>query len=87
MFEAHGWEDTFQKLLYKSRNNQWDSMADEISDEMIEEFAVEGLYEDIPALIKKKYGDMLNEVLIYFGEPEKGDPATWERLTAAFNNA
>jgi hypothetical protein len=28
---------------------------------------------------------MLDEVLIYFGEPEKGDPARWRRLTKAFN--
>lgn len=32
----------------------------------------------------QKYGDMLDEVLIYFGEPEKGDPSVWKRLIAAF---
>lgn len=84
MFEAHSWDRTFERLLEKSRTNQWDRMAEEISDEMIAEFAVEGLYEDIPRLLHEKYGDMLDEVLIYFGEPEKGDPATWRRLVRAF---
>jgi hypothetical protein len=28
---------------------------------------------------------MLDEVLIYFGEPEKGDPETWRRLISAFH--
>ena len=60
-------------------------MHEEISDEMIDEFAVTGLYEEIPGLLEKKYGDMLDEVLIYFGEPEKGDPETWRRLISAFH--
>jgi len=31
------------------------------------------------------YGDMLDEVLSYFGEPENDDPETWRRLVGAFN--
>jgi probable F420-dependent oxidoreductase len=87
MFEAHDWGDTFGRLLKKSRTGQWDSMADEITDEMIDEFAVTGYYEEIPGLLQEKYGDMLDEVLIYFGEPEKGDPETWSRLVRAFNES
>ncbi|MBK7251125.1 MAG: LLM class flavin-dependent oxidoreductase [Gammaproteobacteria bacterium] len=85
MFEAHAWDDTFERLLEKSRTGKWDRMPEEISDEMMSEFAVEGLYEEIPELLQKKYGDMLDEVLIYFGEPEKGDPEVWRRLVRAFN--
>jgi probable F420-dependent oxidoreductase len=84
MFGAHNWDNTFERLLEKSRKGQWDSMASEITDEMMSEFSVEGLYEDIPGLLQNKYGDMLDEVLIYFGEPEKGDPETWARLIQAF---
>lgn len=84
MFEAHDWEGTFERLLEKSRKGQWDRMPEEISDEMMSELAVEGLHEEIPGLLKQKYGDMLDEVLIYFGEPEKGDPETWRRLVRAF---
>ncbi|HQQ63737.1 MAG TPA: TIGR03617 family F420-dependent LLM class oxidoreductase [Pseudomonadales bacterium] len=87
MFDAHNWSDTFERLLEKSRKGDWDSMASEITDEMMAEFSVEGLYEDIPSLLQKKYGDMLDEVLIYFGEPEKGDPATWKRLIRAFEES
>jgi probable F420-dependent oxidoreductase len=86
MFSAHNWDDTFERLLDKSRKGDWDSMASEITDEMMAEFAVEGLYEDIPDLLEKKYGDMLDEVLISFGEPEKGDPETWKRLIRAFDS-
>lgn len=84
MFGAHNWDDTFERLLEKSRTGQWDKMAAEITDEMMAEFAVEGIYEEIPGLLQKKYGNMLDEVLIYFGEPEKGDPETWKRLVRAF---
>ena len=85
MFEAHDWEDTFTRLRDKSRNKQWDSMAEEITDEMLDEFAVTGLYDEIPRLLVEKYGDMLDEVLIYFGEPEKGDPENWRVLLDAFD--
>ena len=87
MFEAHNWEDTFARLLEKSRAEQWDRMADEIPDDMIDEFAVTGFYEEIPGLLKEKYGDMLDEVLIYFGEPEKGDPEVWQPLINALNES
>jgi len=85
MFEAHDWDETFMRLRNKSRNHEWDTMADEITDEMLDEFAVTGKYEQIPGLLEEKYGDMLDEVLIYFGEPEKGNPETWRRLVGAFN--
>ena len=84
MFEAEGWEDKFIRLRDKSRNNEWDTMANEITDQMLDEFAVTGSYDEIPGLLKAKYGDMLDEVLIYFGEPEKDDPARWRRLIKAF---
>jgi hypothetical protein len=53
----------------------------------LDEFAVTGYYEKIPGLLKEKYGDMLDEVLIYFGEPKKGNPETWSRLVRAFNES
>lgn len=86
MFKSHNWENTFNKLIYKSRNKQWDSMAKEITDDMIEEIAVTGFYNDIPNLLKKKYGNMIDEILIYFGEPEKGNPDLWKKLIKSFSN-
>ena len=38
-------------------------MANDITDEMLEEFAVTGSYDEIPDLLKGKYGDMLDEPL------------------------
>jgi hypothetical protein len=61
--------------------------VEETTDEMFDEFAVMGSYGEIPTLLEAKYGDMLDEVLIYFGEPEKGDPSRWRRLTQAFNQS
>ena len=65
-------------------DGEWDAMAKEITDDMLDQFAVTGTYEEIPGLLKAKYGDMLDEVLIYFGEPEKDDPVRWQRLIKAF---
>jgi hypothetical protein len=84
-FEAHGWGDTFLRLKDKARSGEWDTMANEITDEMLEEFAVTGSYDEVPGLLKAKYGGLLDQVFIYFGEPEKGNPVRWRKLAQAFN--
>lgn len=86
-FEAHGWGDTFLRLRDKSRRGEWATLANEITDEMLDAFAVTGSYDEIPGLLKAKYGGMLDEVAIYFGKPEKGDPTRWRRMTRAFHGA
>ncbi len=85
VMSAHGWDDTAEKLYRMSVDGQWSEMPAQITDEMLDEFAVTGLYDEIPRLLVEKYGDMLDEVLIYFGEPEKGDPENWRVLLDAFD--
>jgi hypothetical protein len=60
-------------------------MANEITDAMLEEFSVTGSYDESPGLLEEEYDGMLDEVLIYFAEPEKDDPARWRRLIKAFS--
>ena len=53
---AHGWEDTARKLYRMSVDGQWSEMGAQITDEMLDEFAVVGLYDDIVDKIKERYG-------------------------------
>jgi probable F420-dependent oxidoreductase len=53
---AHGWEDTAKKLYRMSVEGKWSEMAGEITDEMLDTFAVVGTYDDVVDKIKETFG-------------------------------
>ena len=53
---THGWDDTAKKLYRMSVDGQWNEMAGQITDEMLDAFAVIGGYDDIVSKIKDRYG-------------------------------
>ena len=77
VFEAHGWHDLGPKLHEMSLRGEWDAMADEISDDVLEEFAVVATYEDLPRRLKEKLGGVVTRLA--FTLPTRG-PAEEERL-------
>lgn len=81
VMEHHGWVDTGRELHELSRQNKWEEMADLITDEMLETFAIDAPIEKVPDAIEREYGDVADRVLIPFNDEE--DPY-WEELLAAF---
>ncbi len=79
VMDAHGWGDTALKLHRMSSEGLWTEMAEEITDEMLEEFAVIGTYDEIVDKIKERWGWVVNRV--GFTMPVRG-PADEERLRA-----
>ena len=57
VMSAHGWDDTASKLYRMSVDGQWNDMPDQITDEMLEAFAVIGTYDEIVPRIKAAHGD------------------------------
>lgn len=56
VMNAHGWNDTAQKLYRMSVDGKWSEMPNLITDEMLDAFAVVGTYDDIVSKIKTTYG-------------------------------
>ncbi|HYD47038.1 MAG TPA: TIGR03617 family F420-dependent LLM class oxidoreductase [Terriglobales bacterium] len=83
VFETHGWGETALRLREKAAKGDWSGMADEITDEMLDVFAVTGRYQDIPARIKKKYTGYLDRVTFYFPF-SRDDGRPWDEIIAAF---
>jgi probable F420-dependent oxidoreductase len=79
VMDLHGWGDVCLKLNAMSVRGQWQEMADEISDEMLEEFAVIGTHDEIAARIKERLGDVVTSV--GFAMPIRS-PGDRERLRA-----
>jgi len=58
-------------------------MASLITDEMLEVYAVEGTYDEVPGLLKKKYGGVIDRLGFYAAVRPGADDELWRRLIAA----
>ena len=55
VMSTHGWEDTAAKLYRMSVDNRWPEMPDQITDDMLETFAVIGTYDEIVDKLKRAH--------------------------------
>jgi probable F420-dependent oxidoreductase len=83
VLEAHGWGETCYRLNEKSKKGDWSGMASLITDEMLEVYAVQGTYDEVPGLLKKKYGGVIDRLGFYMPIRPGSDDTSWSRLIAA----
>ena len=84
VLEAHGWGETCRRLNEKAARGDWAGMASLITDEMLEVYAVQGTYDEIPDLLKKKYGSVMDRLGFYVPMGAAGTSEDmWRRLIAA----
>ena len=62
--DCHGWGDLQPKLNDLSKQGRWDDMARLISDEILEEIAVVGLRDEIPAKLARRVSGLVDSVSI-----------------------
>jgi len=55
VMECHGWGEVGMRLYRLSMEGKWADMAAEITDEMLDEFAVVGTYDEVVPKIKERY--------------------------------
>jgi len=60
VLECHGWGEVGMRLYRLSMEGKWADMASEITDEMLNEFAVVGTYDEIVPKIKERYSGVVN---------------------------
>lgn len=77
IFDVHGWGDVCDELHELSVTDRWDEMADVITGEMLEAFAIEGTWDDLLDQIEDRYSHV-DRVSIY--NPFRGE-AAWSKLT------
>jgi probable F420-dependent oxidoreductase len=84
VLETHGWGDLQDELNGLSKQGQWAEMGKRIDDDVRDAFAVVGEPEEIPALIRKRYGDLIDRVSFY--APYRSDPERWRQVLAGFKS-
>ncbi len=62
VLEHHGWGEAQSELNMMSKAGQWDAMADVITDEMFETFAIVGTPEHVTDQIIARFGGVLDRV-------------------------
>jgi probable F420-dependent oxidoreductase len=85
VLETHGWGDTAARLNEKAAKGDWAGMGSEITDEMLEVFAVTAPYDEIAATVQAKYDGILDRVAFYVPFHPGSDGDRWRRLVAAFH--
>jgi len=82
---AHGWQDLTPALHRKSVEGDWRGMADLVTDEMVDTFAVTGTYATIGEKIRERYAGLLDRTSLYQPwQPGLDDPRL-PRLINEFN--
>jgi probable F420-dependent oxidoreductase len=83
---AHGWQDLVPHLHRKSVAGDWAGMADLITDEMLETYAVVGTYDTIARRIADRYAGLLDRTAFYQPyQPSLDDPRL-PRVVRQFNS-
>jgi probable F420-dependent oxidoreductase len=78
VFDLHGVADLGVKLNEMSRQGQWNRMAAEVPDDVLDLFVARATYADLPAAIEKRYGGIVDTVSIDFAP---GTDAATRRAT------
>lgn len=78
VLEVHGWQDVGQRLFRLSMEGKWSEMASAITDEMLDEFAVVGPYDELVPRLKERFAGVATTLDFGFGVRS---PEEHERLS------
>jgi probable F420-dependent oxidoreductase len=81
LMEMHGWGDVCDRLHEHSMKGEWDRMEAEVTDDILDEFVVEGTWDEMGGLLKKRYSGLADRVRLYL--PFDGGEA-WRKLVGGF---
>ncbi|MCH7576563.1 MAG: TIGR03617 family F420-dependent LLM class oxidoreductase [Chloroflexi bacterium] len=79
VLECHGWGEVGMALHRLSMEGKWAEMTNEITDEMLNEFAIVGTYDEIVPKIKERYSGVVNTLGFGYSTitAEQGERLRW----------
>ena len=85
VLDMHGWGDVSARLNEKAAKGDWGGMAKEITDEMLDVYALTGTWDDIADKVRARYDGLLDRVAFYVPYRAGVNDAQWRKITKAFN--
>jgi hypothetical protein len=78
--ELHGWGETAEQLQEMVRRGEWPAMAEQITQEMLEAFAVVCKPEELGSALLERYQGLVDRLALYLPYvPGQRDPM-WSSL-------
>jgi probable F420-dependent oxidoreductase len=79
ILDCHGWREAGMRLHRLSMEGKWSEMPNEITDEMIDEFAVVGTFDEIVPKIKERYLGIVDTLDFAYATatPEQAERLRW----------
>jgi probable F420-dependent oxidoreductase len=72
VLELHGWGELQPELNTLSKRGEWDEMGRRITDEILDAFAVQGAPDEIPVLLHRRFGDVVDRISLYMPYRDSG---------------
>jgi probable F420-dependent oxidoreductase len=69
VLEHHGWQGVGEELVALSKRGRWDEMPALVTDEMLEELALIGTFDALPARLEERYAGLVTTINPVFGPP------------------
>lgn len=83
VFDLHGWGETTDRLREHQARSDWGAMAGEITDEMLDVYAVEATWDGIADAILARYEGLVDRTFSYFAAGAwRASPEAAERSRA-----
>ena len=85
VLEVHGFQDVGHRLHNMSLKGEWGQMAELVSDEMLDVFAIAGRYGEIAEQVKERFGGLFDEVVlntVSLEAPSLGDQQELKKIIA-----
>ncbi|HUY19935.1 MAG TPA: TIGR03617 family F420-dependent LLM class oxidoreductase [Candidatus Binataceae bacterium] len=86
VLDTHGWGEVATRLNQRAAKGDWDGMASEISDEMVDTYSVSGTFDQIGERVKARYEGLLDRIAFYMPYRAGTDDDAWRKLNSDFNS-
>ena len=62
MLEMHGWGDKLSQFIEMARAGKWQAMGELVTDQMLEQYAVVGTPDEVPAKLAERFGGVVSRI-------------------------
>lgn len=78
----HGWQDLGERLQTLTRTQQWGTLHEHITDEVIDTLVPQGTWDELPQVIAHWFGDLTDGVILPLPEDPANDTRFAETIAA-----
>ena len=83
VLDLHGWGDVGPALTERTKRGDWAGMAELVTDEMLDVFAVTGTWEEIGTRIRERYTGVLDRIGFYVPFRANDRPERWRKVLSS----